>query len=178
MIGIADSRIDLFRNSQFRLAVMFTNHFKSQAFGKNGVLVPAAESFNLGRPLAYDVNISAGRQCFIGRDKDQGKFPGFAARIQGVHFRKHLCKAYSVEHNTAKKKTGRRSGKDKSDNEQKNRRGTRSGTPTIKSRWLSDQPFISEGIITIGGDDQVIQDGNIQQFAALNQLFGQVDIGF
>jgi hypothetical protein len=38
------------------------------------------------------------------------------------------------------------------------------------------QAFISEGIITIGSDDQVIQDSQIQQFATLNQLPGEVDI--
>jgi len=40
------------------------------------------------------------------------------------------------------------------------------------------QAFICEGIITIGGDDQVIQDSQIQQFAAFNELAGQVDICF
>ena len=65
-------------------------------------------------------------------------------------------------------------------NEHKKREPGGSRTLDLFSRngGYLDQPFISEGKITIGGDDQVIQDGHIQHLAALNQLFGQVDICF
>jgi hypothetical protein len=41
-----------------------------------------------------------------------------------------------------------------------------------------DQPFICQGIVTIGGNNQVIQDSKTQQFASLNKLLCEVDICF